>query len=108
MFRPNNKFNLELRYFQSQNFVSKFSNTGMELVITNFQISVKRISRRNITFRAYRQFVIVIVKQRCIVSELWTADWKVLILSSTLLMQIYMYCQFKAFLCFRSLHHFGR
>jgi len=80
----------------------------MELVITNFQISAKRINRRNITFGAYRQLVIVIVEQRCIISELWTTDWKVLILSSTLLMQIYMHCQFKTFLRFRSLHHFGR
>jgi len=35
----------------------------MELAITNFQNSAKRISRRKITFRAYRQLVIVIVKQ---------------------------------------------
>ena len=84
-----NKFNLESRFFQL-NFVSKYSNAVMELVITNFQISPKRISKRNTTFRAYRQLVIVIVKQRFIISELWTMNWKVLILSSTLLMQIYI------------------
>lgn len=80
----------------------------MELVITNFQNSAKRISRRNITFRAYRQLVIAIVKEGCIISELRTMDWKVLILSSTLLMQIYMHCEFKTFLYYRSMHHFGR
>lgn len=107
MFRPSNKFNLDPRFFQSK-FCKIFSNTVMELVITNFQISAKRISMRNITIRDYRQLVIVIVEQRCIISELWTVDWKVLILSSTLLMQIYMHCVYKTFLYFRSMHHFGR
>lgn len=93
---PSNKFNMDSRFFQPK-FVNKFSNTVMELVITNFQISEKRISRGNITFRAYRQLVIVIVKQTCIISELWTVDWKVLILSSALLTQIYMHCEFKTY-----------
>ena len=110
MFRPSSKFNLDPRFLQSKfcKQVFKQSNRISNYKFPNFQISAKRINRRNIAFRANRQIVIVIVKRRRIISELWTVYWKVLILSSTLLMQIYMHCDFKPFLYFRSMHHFGR
>ena len=43
--------------------------------------------------------MIVIVKQMCIISELWTMDWKVLILSSTHFVQIYIYIYIYIYMC---------
>lgn len=107
VFRPSNEFNLDPRFFHSEfcKQVFKYSNGISNYKFPNFN---KEDQWEEHHIQGLSTVIDSNSETEVIISELWTMDWKVLILSSTLLMQIYMHCEFKTFLYFRSMHHFGR